>query len=62
LGSGVLGRAEDARRAVEADDMAIEIVGEFIRDELQHRMRAIGVAIDRDSRLPLCRVRPLESV
>ena len=53
---------EDKRRAEEADDVAIEIRQEFIRDELQHRMRALRVAVDRDGRLPLCKVRPLAGV
>jgi hypothetical protein len=48
--------------AERADDIAVEVVGEFCRDEILHRMRALGVAVDRDGRQPLCRVRPLEGV
>jgi hypothetical protein len=53
---------EDKRRAAEADDVAIEIRQEFIRDELQHPMRGLGIAVDRDGRLPLCKCWPLAAV
>jgi hypothetical protein len=33
-------------------------MGEFIRQEVMHRLRAIGIPV----REPLCRVRPLASV
>ena len=54
--------AEDARRAAEDDDVAIEIRQEFIRDELQHRMRGLGIAVDRDGKVPLCKCRLLQAV
>jgi hypothetical protein len=40
------------------DDVAIEIWQAFIRDEIRHRMCAIGVPVS----APLCRVRPLQAV
>jgi hypothetical protein len=46
------------RPDVTADDVAIEVIHEFVADELRHRLRPIGVPIKE----PLCRVRPLEGV
>ncbi len=46
---------EDTRRASEADALARELVAAFVADELRHRLRAIGVAVDRAEPWPSMR-------